>query len=79
MARLIADGTTVVFFMERDTPRFLDALKKRLPGSTPIALVSNAGSQQSQQVIQATLDTLMARIGENKPKNYLVYVGEFLE
>lgn len=79
IARLIRGGTTVAFFMERDTPKFVASLKQRLPGSMPIALVSNAGSAKTQKTLVATVDTLIERMGNDKWPNYLVYVGEFLE
>jgi siroheme synthase len=78
LARMIAEGTTLAFFMVRDLDAFIAGLNARLPGNTPVAIVGEAGSRQRQRVIRATLDTILANVGEEKLPAYLLYVGGFL-
>lgn len=79
LAKQILAGVTLVFFMERDTPRFAASLKQRLPGSMPVVLVANAGLLSSQQVMRLSVDELQDRAKDLKLSNYLVYVGDALQ
>jgi precorrin-4 methylase len=79
LAGNIQAGVTMVFFMVRDLDKFISELNDRLPGNLPAAIVANAGYRSEEQVIVATLDTIVQRVGERKLPAYLLYVGDFLK
>jgi precorrin-4 methylase len=80
LAKLAETRSTLVFFtMGMNLPEAVDQLKRHYPGDTPIAIVSHAGAADRQAVLQATLDTVLERLGGDKlPFEHLIYVGDFL-
>ncbi len=77
------DGRMVsptVFFTHRAPIReLIPRLLERYPADTPVAVVSHAGCRDKQQVLQATLETVLNRLGEGAPAHpYLLYVGDIL-
>ncbi|NCA72080.1 MAG: tetrapyrrole methylase [Sphingobacteriia bacterium] len=78
---LAKSRSTLVFFTMRSKfSEFVDQLKAHYPGETPIAIVAHAGYRQDEQVITATLDTILERVGGEKlPFEHLIYVGDFLK
>lgn len=78
--KLAATGSTLVFFtMRSDLPTLVERLLRHLPGTTPIAVVANAGAAAKQEVLRATLATVLERAGGRTiPFEHLVYVGDFL-
>jgi len=79
LAENIKAGVTMVFFMVRDLNKFISALSERLPGDMPVAIVANAGSSAEERVISATLDDIIAQVGDRSLPAYLLYVGDFLK
>jgi precorrin-4 methylase len=72
-------GTMVVFTMRTEFTEFIEKLSVNYPPETPVAIVKYAGYADKEQVIEATLETILQRIGEEElPFEYLIYVGEFL-
>jgi len=70
--------TLVIFNMRAKVQDIVPRLVARYPGDTPIALVCEA-SYTSEKVIVATLDTILAKLGNTKlPQLYLIYVGDAL-
>ena len=69
----------VVFTMKSE---FEDLIKKLLTNhspDTPIAIVVHAGYMEKERVVNATLGTIMEKIGGEKlPFEYIIYVGDFL-
>lgn len=78
---LAQSRSTLVFFTMRSKfPEFVARMKASYPGETPIAIVSHAGYQGREQVIAATLDSILERIGDTElPFEHLIYVGDFLK
>ena len=76
LAKQVSDGVTLVLFMVRDMEKFISAMSAKLPGDTPAAIVSNAGSQGDEKVIKANLNTLKERISGVKLGSFLLYMGE---
>ena len=71
--------TMVIFTMGADLPGCIGKLSARYGPDTPAAIVKYAGHAEKQQVIRATLGTLLKRIGDEPlPFEYLLYVGDFL-
>lgn len=80
LARLAESRSTMVFFMDRNLAEAVKQLKTHYAGTTPIAIVSEAGSAKKQAVLKATLDTVVERTGNGKlPFQHLIYVGDFLQ
>jgi precorrin-4 methylase len=79
--KLSETQSTMVFFTMRvKLPQIVESLKKNYPGDTPVAIVCQAGYQEKEKVIQATLDTILESIkGRKLPFEHLVYVGDFLK
>jgi len=72
-------GTMVLFTMRTEFEEFIAKLSANYPPETPVAVVKHAGYADKEEVIQATLATILDRIGNQKlPFEYLLYVGEFL-
>lgn len=80
LEKLAESQSTMVFFtMGMDLPAVVEKLKRSYPGDTPIAIVSQAGSRESESVLRATLDTVLAQTeGGKLPFEHLIYVGDFL-
>ncbi len=78
LTRMISEGTTLAFFMVRDLDAFISGLNARLPGDTPVAIVTDAGDRAHQQVFRGTLDTILTKTEGKKLPNYLLYVGDCL-
>ena len=76
LARQISDGITLVFFMVRDMDKFISAMGAKLPGDTPAAVISNAGSSEKEKLITAKLSTLKASINGVDLGPFLLYIGE---
>ncbi len=78
---LAKSRSTMVFFTMRSKfPEFVARMKASYPGDTPIAIVSHAGYQGQEQVIAATLDSILERVGNAElPFEHLIYVGDFLK
>jgi len=71
--------TMVLFTMRTEFKEFIDRLSINYPLETPVAVVKHAGYTGKEEVIQATLGTILDRIGQEKlPFEYLIYVGDFL-
>ncbi|VCU68096.1 Cobalt-precorrin-4 C(11)-methyltransferase [Pigmentiphaga humi] len=69
----------VLFTMKTDLARVADELRAAYPGGTPAAIVCHAGDAARQQVLHATLDTLVdVAARQALPFEHLVYVGDFL-
>jgi precorrin-4/cobalt-precorrin-4 C11-methyltransferase len=72
-------ATMVLFTMRAEFKEFIDKLSVNYPPETPVAVVKHAGYADREEVIQATLGTILDRIDEEKlPFEYLIYVGDFL-
>ena len=72
-------STMVLFTMKTDFREFIDKLSVNLPSETPVAVVKHAGYAEQEEVIQATLGTILDKVGEERlPFEYLIYVGDFL-
>jgi len=81
LAKLGETQSTLVFFtMVMKLPQVVEGLKQNYPGDTPVAIVCNAGSEDKEKVILATLDTILD-ITKNMvlPFEHLIYVGDFLK
>jgi precorrin-4 methylase len=71
--------TMVLFTMRTEFKEFIDKLSINYPPETPVAVVKQAGYAGKEEVIQATLGTILDRIGQERlPFEYLIYVGDFL-
>jgi len=69
----------VLFTMRTEFEEFIDKLSINYPPQTPVAVVKHAGYAEKEEVVQATLETILDRIGDDKlPFEYLIYVGDFL-
>ncbi len=78
---LAESRSTMVFFtMRSKLPEFVARVKDAYPGDTPIAIVSNAGYQGRERVIEATLDSILEHIGDQElPFEHLIYLGDSLK
>jgi precorrin-4 methylase len=78
--RLSVHRTTMVLFtMRTEFKEFIDKLSVNYPPETPVAVVKHAGYADKQEIVQATLGTILDRVGQEKlPFEYLIYVGDFL-
>lgn len=77
--KLAESGNAMVFFTMRiDVPGIVEKLKPYYPPETPVAIVANAGYKGKEKVILGTLASIQEKIGREKPRLYLVYVGDFL-
>lgn len=71
--------TMVLFTMKTEFQEFVDKLSINYPSETPVAVVKHAGYAGKEEVIQATLGTILDQVGQEKlPFEYLIYVGDFL-
>ena len=71
--------TMVLFTMRTEFKEFIDKLSIHYPPETPVAIVKHAGYAGQEEVVQATLGTIMDQIGKERlPFEYLIYVGDFL-
>ncbi|OXS28377.1 MAG: hypothetical protein BCS36_09650 [Desulfovibrio sp. MES5] len=72
-------STMVLFTMRMDLPAVISMLQRHYPGSTPVALVVNAGFSAKEQVVHATLETIIAQVEKEPPAwAHLIYIGDFL-
>jgi len=75
----VHQSTMVLFTMRTDFREFIDKLSVNLPPETPVAVVKHAGYAEREEVIQATLGTILDKVGGDRlPFEYLIYVGDFL-
>lgn len=81
LARLAQTQSTIALFTMRvDLPLVVSQLKQHYPGDTPVAIVSHAGYSDKQQVLRATLDTVVDRVSDSDlPFEHMIYVGKFLQ
>jgi precorrin-4 methylase len=71
--------TMVLFTMRTEFKEFIDKLSVNYPPETPVAVVKQAGYADKEEVIQATLGTILDRVDQEMlPFEYLIYVGDFL-
>lgn len=80
--KLMATGSTLVFYtMNLNYPRLFEKLKRHYPESTPVAVVSDAGDPERQQVIRSTVGRFLSEVDYQKlPVNrHMLFVGKFLE
>jgi len=79
--RLSAHRTTMVLFtMRTEFKEFIDKLSINYPPDTPVAVVKHAGYAGKEEVVHATLGTILNRVGPDRlPFEYLLYVGDFLQ
>lgn len=80
LTELAKSQSTLVFFtMGLNLPDVVAQLKTSYPADTPIALVLHAGSAARQRVVRATLESIVAQLGDEPlPFEHLIYVGDFL-
>jgi precorrin-4 methylase len=78
--KLSANRASMVFFtMFLNMEEVVKKLRANYPPETPVAIVSSAGFKEKEQVIQGTLDTIVAKMkGDKLPFEHLIYVGDFL-
>ena len=78
--KLSAHGSTMVLFtMRAEFPEFVKKLSVHYPPETPVAVVKYAGYRDKEEVIRATLGTIVTQVGQERlPFEYLIYVGDFL-
>lgn len=75
----VHQSTMVLFTMRTEFKEFIDKLSINYPPETPVAVVKHAGYAEKEEIIQATLGTILDRTGrERLPFEYLIYVGDFL-
>ena len=75
----VHQATMVLFTMRTEFQVFIKKLSINYPPDTPVAVVKHAGYAGKEEVIQATLGTILGRIAQEKlPFEYLIYVGDFL-
>jgi precorrin-4 methylase len=75
----VHQSTMVLFTMKTEFAEFIKKLSINYPPATPVAVVKYAGYAGKEEVIQATLGTIMDRIGNDAlPFEYMIYVGDFL-
>jgi precorrin-4 methylase len=71
--------TMVLFTMMTEFEEFIRKLSVNYPTETPVAVVKHAGCAGKEEVVQATLGTILDRVAPDQlPFEYLIYVGEFL-
>lgn len=72
-------STMVLFTMRAEFKSFIEKLLINYPPETPVAVVKHAGYQGKEEVIEATLGTILEKVGPDRlPFEYLIYVGDFL-
>lgn len=72
-------STMVIFTMRTEFKEFIGKLSINYPADTPVAVVKHAGYAEKEEVIEATLATIVDRVGDERlPFEYLIYVGRFL-
>ncbi len=78
--RLSTHQTTMVLFtMRTEFKEFIRKLAINYPADTPLAVVKYAGYADREQVIQATVGTILEKVGQDDlPFEYMIYVGDFL-
>lgn len=78
LERLAADRPTLVLFtMKLHLEKTVQCLLRHYPGDTPVAAVERAGFA-GQEVIHATLETLVRTLGDRSLFARLLYIGDFL-
>ncbi len=79
--KLMASGSSMVFYtMNLDYPTLFQQLKRFYPGDTPVAVVCNAGDQESQKVLRSTIARFLDEVKfTSLPVNrHILFVGKFL-
>ena len=79
--KLMASGSTMVFYtMNLDYPPLFQQLKRFYPGDTPVAVVCDAGDQESQKVVRSTVARFLDEVKfTSLPVNrHILFVGKFL-
>ncbi|MGD9638901.1 MAG: SAM-dependent methyltransferase [Alphaproteobacteria bacterium] len=73
-------STMILFTMNMDLPNVVSELKLHYEGDTPVAIVSAAGFKDRENIIKATLDTILDVVSnDDLPWEHLLYVGDFLK
>ncbi len=81
LAKLAESQSSLVFYtMGMNLAEVVDVLKKSYPADTPMAIIFHAGSKKEEQVLKATLETIVQETkGRELPFEHLIYVGDFLQ
>lgn len=75
----VHQSTMVLFTMRAEFKSFIEKLQVNYPPETPVAVVKHAGYQDKEEVVQATLGTILEKVGQDRLSfEYLIYVGDFL-
>jgi precorrin-4 methylase len=80
--KLMAAGSTMVFYtMLLDYQKVFSQLKRYYPADTPVAVVSDAGNRENQQVIRSTVGRFLKEVDyRNLPaERHILLVGKFLK
>lgn len=80
--KLMAAGSTMVFYtMLLDYQKVFSQLQHYYPADTPVAVVSDAGDRESQQVIRSTVGRFLKEVDyRNLPaERHILFVGKFLK
>lgn len=80
LEQLAAHRTSMVIFTHKTKLADMVAkLRTSYPPATPVAIVLYAGHRDRQEVINATLETLLDRVGQRPiPFENILFVGDFL-
>jgi len=79
--KLMAAGSSMVFYtMNLDYPSLFQQLKRFYLGDTPVAVVCDAGDQESQKVVRSTVARFLDEVKYTSlPMNrHILFVGKFL-
>jgi precorrin-4 methylase len=80
--KLMAAGSTMVFYtMLLDYQKVFSQLQRYYPADTPVAVVSDAGDRENQQVIRSTVGRFLKEVAyRNLPaERHILLVGKFLK
>jgi precorrin-4/cobalt-precorrin-4 C11-methyltransferase len=80
--KLMAAGSTMVFYtMLLDYQRVFSQLQRYYPADTPVAVVSDAGDREKQQVIRSTVGRFLKEVDyRNLPaERHILLIGKFLK
>jgi precorrin-4/cobalt-precorrin-4 C11-methyltransferase len=80
--KLMETQTSMIFYtMGLKYPRLFEQLKKHYPATTPVAVVSFAGTREKQKIVRSTVGRFLTEVDyKNLPADaHTVLVGKFLE
>lgn len=71
----------IVYTMHLNYPKFFKKLKHYYPADTPVAVVCDAGSLETQRVIRTTVGGFLKEVAFNDlpPERHILLVGHFLK